>query len=461
MAKASSGGYRRRFQLLRDLALNLFWGNRYAMTMYEKRPTRWRDVPRSRDDIYLPMLTPWEERRAQGGRRRRLLTRAHRRVRRRRPRTASTRSCSTSTATSCTTRRAAGDQADGPGDPGRSPPTSPSACRRYDPDYPTHGYDEILDCTEEEPSSSPAPHGDRPAQPVPVGPGRGAADAGRQIDDDEFVVAFLPRNREVREFIRRVKAGRPARPGPPARRGAEAGGALPPGRRARAVRGHAPDRVAGGRQGRAPLRQRGPDPQHGLQLVADDRRRDQREDRDRVAALHRARPRASSRCSRPSGARGGRARAGGDRRGHLLLLHEHDGCCRPSRPGSPGSSGSSRPTGRSTSSPPARASRTAWLRRCACSRRSSARCCSSAREKFSDKIGSVRTSRMIFGDGASAMVIGPAAPGAPPDIEVVQTYASGPVSQVNSIIWPNPGSTTTSPCADRRSRRWWSATSTR
>ena len=59
-------------------------------------------------------------------------------------------------------------------------------------------------------------------------------------------------------------------------------------------------------------------------------------------------------------------------------------------------------------------------------------------EKFSDKIGSVRPSRMIFGDGASALVVGPAADGAPPDIEVLQAYASGPVSQVNSIIWPNP-----------------------
>jgi 3-oxoacyl-[acyl-carrier-protein] synthase-3 len=59
-------------------------------------------------------------------------------------------------------------------------------------------------------------------------------------------------------------------------------------------------------------------------------------------------------------------------------------------------------------------------------------------EKFSDKIGSVRTSRMIFGDGASAMVIGPAPADEPSDLEVVQTYASGPVSEVNSIIWPNP-----------------------
>src|SRR4029077_1068542 len=43
-----------------------------------------------------------------------------------------------------------------------------------------------------------------------------------------------------------------------------------------------------------------------------------------------------------------------------------------------------------------------------------------------------------FGDGAAAIVLGVAAEGSPPDIEYMQTYASGPVSQVNSILWPNP-----------------------
>jgi 3-oxoacyl-(acyl-carrier-protein) synthase III len=57
-------------------------------------------------------------------------------------------------------------------------------------------------------------------------------------------------------------------------------------------------------------------------------------------------------------------------------------------------------------------------------------------EKFSDKIGTVRPSRMIFGDGSAALLIGPAA--ATSDVEVFQTYASGPMSQVDSIIWPNP-----------------------
>ena len=59
-------------------------------------------------------------------------------------------------------------------------------------------------------------------------------------------------------------------------------------------------------------------------------------------------------------------------------------------------------------------------------------------EKFSDKIGTVRTSRMIFGDGAAALVVGPAPAGAAPDVELYQTYASGPMSEVDSIIWPNP-----------------------
>jgi 3-oxoacyl-(acyl-carrier-protein) synthase III len=59
-------------------------------------------------------------------------------------------------------------------------------------------------------------------------------------------------------------------------------------------------------------------------------------------------------------------------------------------------------------------------------------------EKFSDKVGNVRPSRMIFGDGAAAMVVGVAPEGEAPDFSYMQTYASGPASEVNSIIWPNP-----------------------
>src|SRR4051812_596494 len=55
----AGGHYSTRYALMRDVALNLFWANRFAMTMYEKRPTRWRDVPRNREDVFLPVLTPW------------------------------------------------------------------------------------------------------------------------------------------------------------------------------------------------------------------------------------------------------------------------------------------------------------------------------------------------------------------------------------------------------------------
>src|SRR5574337_1486037 len=54
--------YRTKFELMRDMALNLFWANRYAMTMYDVQPTRWADVPRRREDVFVPIQTPWEGR---------------------------------------------------------------------------------------------------------------------------------------------------------------------------------------------------------------------------------------------------------------------------------------------------------------------------------------------------------------------------------------------------------------
>ena len=60
VARVEAREYGGRYELLRDLALNLFWVNRYAMTMYEKRPTRWRDVARQRDDVFLPVFKPWD-----------------------------------------------------------------------------------------------------------------------------------------------------------------------------------------------------------------------------------------------------------------------------------------------------------------------------------------------------------------------------------------------------------------
>ena len=57
--RIEKGAYTDRVALMRDVALNLFWVNRFAMTMYEKVPTRWRDVPRTRGDVFLPVVQPW------------------------------------------------------------------------------------------------------------------------------------------------------------------------------------------------------------------------------------------------------------------------------------------------------------------------------------------------------------------------------------------------------------------
>ena len=104
LERVESGAYDSRAPLLRDLAMNLVWGNRYAMTMYEKRPTRWRDLPRHRDDVFLPLLTPWEPGRAQGGGRRGGVGRASRDLGRRGRGRHLPRACSAYSATSATTR---------------------------------------------------------------------------------------------------------------------------------------------------------------------------------------------------------------------------------------------------------------------------------------------------------------------------------------------------------------------
>src|SRR5688572_21751800 len=61
LQRVKTSFYPNRYVLMSDMALNLFWVNRFAATMYEKTPTRWRDAPRQRDDMFLPIVTPWEE----------------------------------------------------------------------------------------------------------------------------------------------------------------------------------------------------------------------------------------------------------------------------------------------------------------------------------------------------------------------------------------------------------------
>ena len=53
--RLKAGEYKSRYELCRDLVLNRFWVNRYTLTMYEKRPIRWGDLPKQREDVFLPV----------------------------------------------------------------------------------------------------------------------------------------------------------------------------------------------------------------------------------------------------------------------------------------------------------------------------------------------------------------------------------------------------------------------
>jgi 3-oxoacyl-(acyl-carrier-protein) synthase III len=439
MAKASSGGYRTRFQLLRDLALNLFWANRYAMTMYEKRPTRWRDVPRNRDDIYLPRLAPWKDGEAKVAavaacyptlpaafdeeaedRIHAVLFDVYRNK---------LHHASELSAIKMTVQEvlAADDLA------------LTFCLSSYDPDYPVFGYDEILDCSEAQPElealmrMAMVLHNqypwDREAMKLkPL----------RQIDPDEFVVVFHPRNREVSEFIRRERTARSwARPRTrPPEQATEPARPVPP--VIVADRFTVKPRIEALAVHKGELTCANEDL---IRNTAFSWSHMTAEDISEKTGIE-SRIYTELDLDELSLSAAVRALEGSGRRPEEIAAVIVCSCT-------------------STHLLPSIAT---WISGqlgifqthvsfdlvAACAgfpyglgeavrllqdvRRPVLVVCA---EKFSDKIGSVRPSRMIFGDGAAAMVVAPVEDDAAGDVEVIQTYASGPASQVNSIIWPN------------------------
>jgi 3-oxoacyl-[acyl-carrier-protein] synthase-3 len=438
LERVDANAYRSRGELLRDVAMNLVWGNRYAMTMYDKRPTRWRDLPRGRDDVFLPLLTPWE----QGERKVAAVAAAWTEL----PPTWDADAEDRIFALLFDIFRHKRHHA------AELPPIKPTVAEitsdsanltfcvpAHDPDYPTRSYQEILDCTERVPELEPLHrlamvlHNQYPwelarTRLVEVG----------QIDDDDFVVAFVPRNHEVLEFIRRVKAGRPARPRP-----------TPTAEAREPVEAFLP--VVVGEQFAVM-------PRLESLAVVKGERVCTNEDVIRNAAYSWS-PMTAEEITEKTGIESRRyterrlehialqaawsALQGAGRRGEEIGAVIFCSCTStrliPSvatwlsgQLGIFQTHGSFDLIAACAGFPYGLAEAVRLLQEV---KRPVLVVCA---EKFSDKIGSVRPSRMIFGDGASALVVGPAAPGGRPDIEVVQTYASGPVSQVNSIIWPNP-----------------------
>ena len=437
LQRVDNGDYDSRYPLMRDVALNLFWTNRFALTMYEKRPTRWADVPRTRADVFLPVLTPWED----GDRKIAAVRSGYDAL-------PPTWDAEAEDRIFAVLFDVFGHRKHHATDLPTIKPTVAEILAQptnltfrlpgYDPDFPVYGFDDILDCSDEvaelEALSRWAMvlHNQYPwdrsrAQLVEVG----------KLSDDDYVVVFHPRDQQVRQFLRRLRAGGP----PPA--GSRARSATAP------ARPYPPVNVR--RQFAVMPRIESLAVVHGEQVCTN-------EDLIRNAAYNWS-PMTEAEIFAKTGiaqrqytslsleeialqaAEAALVKAGRGPAdiGALLLC-----TCTSTRmipsvatwiSGQLGiqqthasydlvAACAGLPYGLSDATRILQEVKRPVLVVCV--------------EKFSDKIGNVRPSRMIFGDGAAAIVLGVAPAGEAPDIEYLQTYASGPASEVNSIIWPNP-----------------------
>lgn len=438
LARVEAGAYPSRFALLRDLGQNLFWVNRYSMTMYDKRPTRWRDVPRHRGDVFLPVLTPWVD----GEKKVAAVERAYREL-------------------APTWEAEAEDAVFGllfdlfrhklhhaTELPAIKPTVAEFVGQResltfvlpdHDPDYPVFSHQQILDVDESVPELEALRRWAMVLHnQYPWDRSRTELRPAHAIGDDDVVIAFHPRNRDVAAFIDRVQSRaipvRAARPPATAR---------PP------VRPYPPVRV------REAFRV-----QPRIESLAVVRGEHVCSNVDVV--------RNASFSWSPMSAEEIRTKTGiGQRR---YTEHEIGDLALEAAVAALAHAGRTADEIGAVLVATCTAERlipslSTWLSgelgmlQTHCSADIVAACAGlpyglaeAVRqlqevdrpvllvcvEKFSDKIGSVRTSRMIFGDGAAAMVVAPAPDGEPGDVEILQTYAGGPASQVNSIIWPNP-----------------------
>ena len=448
LARVESGAYPGRFQLLRDLGQNLFWVNRYSITMFDKRPTRWRDMAKHRDDVFLPVFTPWEE----GERKVAAVERAF-------PELPATWDADIENKVFGLLfdlfRNRLYHAAELPAIKPtvaeflELPDALTMVMPEHEPDYPVFRTQEILDADERVPELEALMRWAMVLHnQYPWNRSRTELRGPAEIGDDDFVVAFHPLNRDVMAFIRRVKSAgtrgvnafdnsaaipaqrepiklvAPATPYPPVR--VREAFAIQPRLEALAVvRGeHVCDNTDVIRNASFSW-----SPMSAAEISAKtgiERRRYTTREPEELA-LHAARA-ALAKSGREAEEVGAVlvSTCTSNRQipsvacwvsGELGLLQTHASvdlvaAC------------AGLPYGLAEAIRQLQEVQRPVLLVCV--------------EKFSDKIGNSRPSRMIFGDGAAAMVVAPAVPGTTGDVEVVQTYASGPRSEVNSIIWPNP-----------------------
>jgi 3-oxoacyl-(acyl-carrier-protein) synthase III len=437
LEKVRTGAYDSRYTLMRDLALNMFWANRFSITMYDKRPTRWADVPRNRSDVFLPVLEPWED--------------------------GETKVAAVQAAYPTLPAQWDAGVEDGIFEilfdvfanrkhhATTLPAVKPTVAEfldqpgnltfrlpNYDPDFPVYDYSDILDVDEDVPELEALHrwamvlHNQYPWERSQVE----LAEAG-DLRDDDYVVAFHPRDMVVRAFLRRLRAG------------AE------------------PRHAAGPRESRPPVR---PYPEIDVR-----RRFSVLPQIEALAAIH-----GDQVCSNddlirntaynwsPMSADEIASKTGIEQREYSslpleeLALQAAEAALDKAGRQPEEIGGVLVCTCTSSRLIPSLATYlcgqlgmhqvyAAYDIIAACAGMpygvaDAVRMLQEVErpilvvcvEKFSDKIGNVRTSRMIFGDGAAALVVGPAVDGTDGDIEFMKTYASGPASEVNSILWPNP-----------------------
>jgi 3-oxoacyl-[acyl-carrier-protein] synthase-3 len=437
VARVDSHAYNRRYDLLRDLALNLFWVNRYAMTMYEKRPMRWRDVPRHREDLFLPVFKPWD-----GEELTQAIETGYRALP---PAWDEGTEDKISRILLDVFRHKKGAGAELPaikptvGEILQNPKNLTYHLLAYDPDFPGYGHEDIIEYWHRVPElealmrQAMVLHNqyrwDRArTRVIEVG----------NLHDDDFVVVFAPRNDDVVQFIRRVKGGRRTRARRPAPLPSRAPvAAYPPidVRRRFSVMPRIEalavykgelvctndDLIRNGAYCWSPMTAKEIEEKTGIveRLYTE-------LDLDHIALL------AAERALQKAGRRPEEIGAvlfcsctstkmmpslATWLSGQLGMFQTHASCDMVA-------ACAGLPYGLSEAVRLLQEVERPVLVVCG--------------EKFSDKIGTVRTSRMIFGDGAAALVVAPAPAGAPPDVEWFQTYASGPMSEVDSIVWPNP-----------------------
>jgi 3-oxoacyl-[acyl-carrier-protein] synthase III len=435
--KVRTGAYEDRYALMRDVALNLFWANRFSITMYDKRPTRWGDLPRTRRDVFLPVLEPWED----GATKVAAVESAYPSLPPRWDAEVEDRIFAVlfdvfgNRKNHATTLPAVKPTVS---EFLENPDNLTFRLPNYDPDYPVFDYDDILDCWEDVPELEALHrwamilHNQYPWD-------RAAVELTRadQLSDDDYVVAFHPRDKGVADFLRRLSAGATRRPAPQARESRQPVRPFP------AIDVRTQFTVMPRLEALVAV--------HGDQVFTNDdvvrnssynwspMSADEIRDKTGVEERRYTSLNLEELALQAAEAALAKAQREPEEIGGVVVCTCTTSRLLPSLAtylcGQLGiyqthaaydliAACAGMPYGLSEAVRMLQQVQRPVLVVCA--------------EKFSDKVGNVRPSRMLFADGAAAMVVGVAPEGEEPDFDYLQTYASGPASEVNSIIWPNP-----------------------